>query len=178
MDVVPAATIKWLQERFLFMIKTDLDGRPERAHLRVPDVNVLTALEVPELWFPIGPDLVIFAHTLPPRTRPTLQHQGYVIRLDGRELVAMRSDAATVDKPIMTAYPITRLFGQLKMPSSSTGCEHERRIARVLLDKDRSTIGSAGINLRPERGTSGLVSPRQARNHAIPSMAYLPTVES
>ena len=49
--VVPAATLGNLPERLHSLVIDNMQGRPERFHLRL---NVLTSLEVPEMWFPAG----------------------------------------------------------------------------------------------------------------------------
>ena len=50
---VPYAILHKLQQRFHSLIRGDLTGRPENAHLRLPELELLTELENPEMYFPL-----------------------------------------------------------------------------------------------------------------------------
>jgi hypothetical protein len=50
---VPCATLHKLQQNFHYLIRGDLAARPEDAHLRLPELDLLTELENPEMYFPL-----------------------------------------------------------------------------------------------------------------------------
>lgn len=50
---IPCATLHKLQQNFHNLIRGDLAGRPEGAHLRLPELELLTELENPEMYFPL-----------------------------------------------------------------------------------------------------------------------------
>jgi hypothetical protein len=50
---VPCSTLHKLQQNFHYLIRGDLAGRPEDAHLRLPELELLTELENPEMYFPL-----------------------------------------------------------------------------------------------------------------------------
>ena len=50
---VPCATLHKLQQNFHYLIRGDLAGRPDDAHLRLPELELLTELENPEMYFPL-----------------------------------------------------------------------------------------------------------------------------
>lgn len=50
---VPLGTLALLQKHLHSFMWKELEDLPERAHLRLPELVVLTELEVPELWFPL-----------------------------------------------------------------------------------------------------------------------------
>jgi hypothetical protein len=50
---VPCATLHKLQQNFHYLIQRDLTGRPENVHLRLPELELLTELENPEMYFPL-----------------------------------------------------------------------------------------------------------------------------
>ncbi|KAI9651883.1 MAG: hypothetical protein M1829_002119 [Trizodia sp. TS-e1964] len=70
-NTVPKKTLDALQEKFHHLIVSDISPRQE--HLYLPVLEVLTEMEVPQMWFPVK-----FLTNSP---------AGYVYRLDGRELV-------------------------------------------------------------------------------------------
>jgi len=50
---VPAGTLALLQQNLHNLMCKNLEDLPEGAHLRLPELTVLTELEVPEIWFPL-----------------------------------------------------------------------------------------------------------------------------
>lgn len=50
---VPQKTLEALQQRFHELIKNDLEDRVEREYMYLPVLEVLTELEVPQMWFPV-----------------------------------------------------------------------------------------------------------------------------
>ncbi|KAF7508634.1 hypothetical protein GJ744_009026 [Endocarpon pusillum] len=71
---IPCATLHKLQQNFHYLIRGDLAGRPEDAQLRLPELELLTELENPEMYFPLKSPKIAM---------------GYFYRLDGRELLVM-----------------------------------------------------------------------------------------
>ena len=89
---IPARTLDSLQQKFHDLIARDLEGWPEQKYLRFPELVVLTELELPAMFFPIGSpdmkDLVVVQVTRNVRPMAVLiNFQGYDYRLDGRELL-------------------------------------------------------------------------------------------
>lgn len=50
---VPTNTLRALQQKFHQLIKTDLGDRVEEEHIYLPLLEVLTELEIPQMWFPV-----------------------------------------------------------------------------------------------------------------------------
>lgn len=51
--VVPCTVLHKVQQNFHHLIRGDSTGRPEMAHLRLPELDLLTELENPEMYFPL-----------------------------------------------------------------------------------------------------------------------------
>ena len=50
---MPVRTLDALQHHFHNIIRDDLGDRVEREHLHLPELSVLTELEVPEMYLPV-----------------------------------------------------------------------------------------------------------------------------
>jgi hypothetical protein len=104
---VPSKALEILQNRFHDLIRDQLGHEVTSEHLYLPELVPLTELEIPEMWFPLRSN----SQTL--RVRDLALHfvllltepQGYMYRLDGRQLVAKSYGIST---PTSTqAYRIT-----------------------------------------------------------------------
>ncbi|PKY00375.1 hypothetical protein P168DRAFT_300151 [Aspergillus campestris IBT 28561] len=72
--VLPAATLTLLQRKFDEFLQAELEEcvTLTRGEIRLPPLSAFTKLERPEMWFPLA-----------------LFQKGFLIRLDGRELVVL-----------------------------------------------------------------------------------------
>ncbi len=93
---IPPKTLDSLQQKLHGLIARDLESRDEGKHLWLPELVVLTELELPEMWFPISspeakdPMVVQLSHNVC-SIYMLIILQGYVYRLDGRELLVKSS---------------------------------------------------------------------------------------
>ncbi|KAK1814275.1 hypothetical protein LTR12_011320 [Friedmanniomyces endolithicus] len=71
---IPSSVLQALQRRFHSLIESDVALLPQHYPLRLPELELLTELENPEMYFPLKS----------PKTK-----MGYIYRLDGRNLVVM-----------------------------------------------------------------------------------------
>ena len=89
---IPARTLDSLQRKLHGLITRDLGSRDEGKFLRLPELVVLTELELPEMWFPISspeakdPMVIQLSHKVC-SIYTLIMPQSYVYRLDGRELL-------------------------------------------------------------------------------------------
>lgn len=109
---VPSKALEVLQNRFHELIRDQLGHEVTSEHLYLPELVPLTELEIPEMWFPLRSN----SQTL--RVRDLALHfvslltesQGYMYRLDGRQLVVKSYGIST---PTSTqAYRITEQDAQ------------------------------------------------------------------
>lgn len=77
---IPHDVLATLRTHFHSLICEDVN---ETSHLRLPDLDVLTELKEPLMWFPLKPS-------------PPNRIRGYIYRLDGRELL-VQSFGVSVD---------------------------------------------------------------------------------
>lgn len=52
---VPAKVLESLQSQFHEIIKGDVKDLVDDQHIRVPELVLLTELEIPEMWLPLNP---------------------------------------------------------------------------------------------------------------------------
>ncbi|KAK1073934.1 hypothetical protein LTR12_001341 [Friedmanniomyces endolithicus] len=71
---IPSSVLQALQRHFHSLIESDIALLPQQYSLRLPELELLTELENPEMYFPLKS----------PKTK-----MGYIYRLDGRNLVVM-----------------------------------------------------------------------------------------
>lgn len=98
---IPCATLHKLQQNFHHLIRGDLAGRPENAQLRLPELELLTELENPEMYFPLKSPKIPMVTPSYTRTQiqPLILLQGYFYRLDGRELLVMSLGIRSSGRP-------------------------------------------------------------------------------
>lgn len=85
-NLVPHSALDKVQSAFHQLIKSDLTTFANQEHLRLPELAMLTDMEIPEMWFPLK--------SL--ENHPT-SSRGYLYRLDGRELVVKAFGIRDVD---------------------------------------------------------------------------------
>ncbi|KIW61705.1 hypothetical protein PV05_01795 [Exophiala xenobiotica] len=81
---IPHTTLDKLQQNFHDLIRTHLAGLREGANLRLPELELLTELKNPEMYFPLkSPNIAM----------------GYFYRLDGRELLVTCLGISSSSRP-------------------------------------------------------------------------------